>query len=135
MHLPKIPYSQIITNYDARVKAYAAKQVLDRAAPEIADKEELSDLQKAIAEIHDGARIFLPLLAGASSEAFHELVRQADRFENGVDVYMMVNGIGENLLRQAVQTEKYDCTRCLSVNPCAIWCARVGFTRPLRLSK
>lgn len=113
---PKIPYNQIVANYNAAVEQYEAdlaaavqprvQTVQQVAEPVVVAPPPVPPLTLAIREIHDGAKIFFPIAAGASSEAFHEIVQQAPRFEQGVDVYLTVSGISENLLRQAAATGK-----------------------------
>lgn len=77
---PKIPYENIIRNLGM------AKD---------------SPVVKAIEEIPDGAKIFVPIAAGASPEAMNALINRAEGLQKGFDVHFLVNGISEKALQKA----------------------------------
>lgn len=55
----------------------------------------------AVRAIPDGAKIFFPLAAGASSEAMAALAELSPTLQKGFDAHVLVNGIGEATLRDA----------------------------------
>lgn len=77
---PKIPYANIIKN--VKIGADAA-------------------IEKAVKIIPDGAKIFVPIAAGASPEALTALIEQATGVEKGYDVHVLVNGVSESVFRKA----------------------------------
>lgn len=78
---PKIPYANIIRN-------------LKIASP----------AEAAISTIPDGAKVFLPIAAGASPEAVNALIERSMTMAKGFDVHVLVNGISENAFRKGVET-------------------------------
>lgn len=59
------------------------------------------DLSAAIARIPNGGRVFFPLAAGASPEAFEGLVRRSRVTGDTFSAHLLINGISENLIRAA----------------------------------
>ena len=79
---PKIPYASIIKNYKG-----------DGSAKSL----------KAIENIKDGSRIFIPIAAGASPEGFNALISHAKNLKEGIEVHVLVNGISANDFKRAVE--------------------------------
>jgi len=61
-----------------------------------------SPILGAMKTIPDGAKIFFPIAAGASPEAFTALTQLSASMGRGVDVHMLVNGISESAIQTAV---------------------------------
>lgn len=61
-------------------------------------------LAKAIEQIPDGARIFLPIGAGASPEAVNALVARSMGMQKGVDLHVFVSGVSEATFRRGVKS-------------------------------
>lgn len=78
---PKIPYMQVVRG--VKIESPAAKAV---------------DL------LPDGAKIFIPIAAGASPEAISALIDRATALDKGFDVHVLVNGISASELRRGVET-------------------------------
>lgn len=79
---PKIPFQSILKNYQAKFKPALA----------------------AIEGIPDGAKIFLPIAAGASPEAVSALVEYSSKLKLGVDLHVLVNGVSANEYRKGIET-------------------------------
>ncbi len=79
---PKVPYASILKNYESKVK------------PAL----------KAVEVIPDGAKIFLPIAAGASPEAVAALVDHASKLNKGIDLHVLVNGVSATEFRKGVET-------------------------------
>ena len=79
--IPKIPYASIIRGVRFQSPATAA-----------------------VALIPDGAKIFVPIAAGASPEGFAALVDRAMVLKQGFDVHVLVNGVSANEFRRAADT-------------------------------
>lgn len=80
---PKIPYFSIIRGVDVGPS-----------------KEALA----AVSKIADGAKVFIPIAAGASPEGVAALIHLAGRQEKGWDVHVLVNGISASSLRKGVES-------------------------------
>lgn len=80
---PKIPYGQIIKGLG-----------LSENSPAV----------QAIAAIPDGAKVFLPIAAGASPDAVSAMIYQAAKMQKGIDLHVLVNGIGANEFRKGIET-------------------------------
>ncbi len=78
---PKIPYANIIRGLEIGSPADAAIRL-----------------------IPDGAKIFMPIAAGASPDAMNALVERAPNLKLGYDVHVLVNGISENAFKKGVET-------------------------------
>ncbi len=78
---PKIPYANILKNVKFK-----------------------SPADQALSVIPDGAKIFLPIAAGASPDAVNALVQRAPLMKNGYDLHVLVNGISANAFRSGIET-------------------------------
>ena len=80
---PQIPYQQIIRG----------------------STENLSNLEAKVAvqAIPDGAKIFFPIAAGASPEAFSALAERASTLDRGFEINVLVNGISASSYEKAHQ--------------------------------
>lgn len=78
---PKIPYANILKNVKFK-----------------------SPADQALSVIPDGAKIFLPIAAGASPDAVNALVQRAPLLKNGYDLHVLVNGISANAFRSGIET-------------------------------
>jgi acyl-CoA hydrolase len=65
---------------------------------------ENSPVMKAISEIPDGAKIFVPIAAGASPDGVTALIQQSAKMQKGFDVHVLVNGISEATLQKGIET-------------------------------
>ncbi len=65
-----------------------------------------SDIMKAINVIPDGAKVFVPIAAGASPDGVAALVQKAITAQKGYDVHVLVNGVSENVMRKAADLEE-----------------------------
>ncbi len=83
---PKLPYKAVIKNM------------------KFADD---SPVMKAVAEIPDGAKIFIPIAAGASPEGVAALIQRAETSEKGFDVHVLVNGVSESTLREGLDLKDH----------------------------
>jgi acyl-CoA hydrolase len=63
-----------------------------------------SPAENAVQAIPDGAKIFIPIAAGASPDAITALVERAALMKKGFDLHVLVNGISSNDLRKGVET-------------------------------
>jgi len=79
---PQIPYAQILRDV------------------QIGMKKEITD---AVSVIPDGGKVFFPIAAGASPEAFSALIDVAKKMNKGVDAHVLVNGMSEKAIRAAVE--------------------------------
>lgn len=79
---PKIPYQSIIRGYQAN----------------------LGQSLKAVEAIPDGAKIFVPIAAGASPDGIAALIQRATQTKKGFDVHVLVNGISANDFRKGIET-------------------------------
>lgn len=79
---PKIPYISVIKGF------FKTNEAAD----------------KAIDVIPDGAKVFVPIAAGASPDAMASLIAKASKGVKGLDVHVLVNGISETLFRQGLET-------------------------------
>ncbi len=61
-----------------------------------------SPVMMAIKEIPDGAKVFFPIAAGASPEGFSALMQHAGAMKRGIDVHLLVNGLSESAIQNAV---------------------------------
>jgi acyl-CoA hydrolase len=80
---PKIPYFSIIRGVDVA----PSKGALD-----------------AISQIADGAKIFIPIAAGASPEGVASLIHTSGKQAKGWDVHILVNGISAASLKKGVES-------------------------------
>ena len=78
---PKMPYASIIRGLQLASPAAAAVKV-----------------------IPDGAKVFVPIAAGASPEALEALIDQTAFMKKGVDVHVLVNGVSANTFKRGVET-------------------------------
>ncbi len=78
---PKIPYASILNDVTFK-----------------------SPAEDAIKVIPDGAKIFMPIAAGASPDAVNALVQNAPHLKNGYDLHVLVNGISARTFRKGVET-------------------------------
>lgn len=78
---PKIPYASIIKNIKI-----------------------VSPAEKAIKSIPDGSKVFFPIAAGASPDALTALIEHSQGMKQGVDVHVLVNGIGANDFKKGIET-------------------------------
>ncbi len=62
------------------------------------------DLQDALSVIPEGAKVFLPIAAGASPEAVEGLITRAKEMNKGIDLHVFVNGVSEATFRKGVET-------------------------------
>lgn len=79
---PKIPYASILRNYQAKTSAAL----------------------KAMDALPDGARVFMPIAAGASPEAVGAMIQKATTLKKGIDLHVLVNGVSANDFRKGVET-------------------------------
>lgn len=63
-----------------------------------------SPAEKAVSIIQDGAKVFLPIAAGASPDAVNALVERAALGKKGYDVHVLVNGISANAFKKGIET-------------------------------
>jgi len=61
-----------------------------------------SPILQAMKVIPNKAKIFFPIAAGASPEGFTALVQYAGTLPGGVDIHLLVNGISESAIQNAV---------------------------------
>lgn len=80
---PKIPYQSIIRGLEFQAD---------------------SPVMKAISQIPDGAKVFIPIAAGASPDGVSALIQKSVTAKNGYDVHMQVNGVSGATLQKAVDT-------------------------------
>jgi acyl-CoA hydrolase len=80
---PKIPYQSIIRGLDFK---------------------ETSPIMQAISQIPDGAKVFIPIAAGASPDGVSALIQKSVTAVRGYDVHVQVNGVSASTLQKAVQT-------------------------------
>lgn len=59
--------------------------------------------EKAIAQIPDGGKVFIPIAAGASPEGVDALMRRAPATAQGFDVHVLVNGISEKAFAEGIE--------------------------------
>ncbi len=78
---PKIPYASILKNYNTKNPA-----------------------EEAMSVIQDGEKVFLPIAAGASPEAVEALIERSQKFQKGVDLHVLVNGISAQTFKKGVET-------------------------------
>lgn len=78
--IPTIPYRNIIHGYKGQGEGAAA----------------------AVKEIPDGAKVFVPIAAGASPDGMKALMERAAQLPNGMDIHILVNGVSEAVLRQGI---------------------------------
>ncbi len=64
-----------------------------------------SDIMKAIKMIPDGAKIFVPIAAGASPEGIAAIVQNAASTDKGYDVHMLVNGVSEATINKGLEVK------------------------------
>jgi acyl-CoA hydrolase len=79
---PKVPYGSILKNYVSTIR------------PAL----------KAVEAIPDGAKVFMPIAAGASPDAVAALVDRAAGMQKGIDLHVLVNGISATEFRRGVET-------------------------------
>ena len=65
---------------------------------------ESSQVMKAISNIPDGAKIFVPIAAGASPDGVTALIQKAAQTQKGYDVHVLVNGISEATLQKGLDS-------------------------------
>jgi len=80
---PKIPYQSIIRGLEFKAD---------------------SPIMQAISQIPDGAKVFIPIAAGASPDGVSALIQKAVTAEKGYDVHVQVNGVSGSTLQKAIQT-------------------------------
>lgn len=78
---PKIPYKNILRGID----------LIDEQT------------KKAVAIIPDGAKIFIPIAAGASPEGVAAIIQRSLEMEKGFDLHVLVNGVSEATLKNGVK--------------------------------
>ena len=61
-------------------------------------------VMKAISQIKDGARIFIPIAAGASPEAVAALVQNSVEMKSGYSLDVLVNGVSESTYQKGLKT-------------------------------
>lgn len=63
-----------------------------------------SPATQAISVIPDGAKVFIPIAAGASPDAVNALIERAPLLKNGYDLHVLVNGISATAFKTGVET-------------------------------
>ena len=63
-----------------------------------------SPIMKAIEQIPDGAKIFIPIAAGASPDGIAALGQNASSLKKGYTLDLLVNGVSESTLRKGIET-------------------------------
>lgn len=62
------------------------------------------DLSEAVKSIPDGAKVFLPIAAGASAEAVDAMIAHVKEMKNGIDLHVFTNGVSEATFQKGIQT-------------------------------